>query len=66
MSEVLLWSLLKIAKDSAGTACQYVVTTSTEVPPAFEGFVRVRLHSREEDGFLFKKRIGMKARPLDM
>lgn len=66
MSEVLLWSLLKIAKDSAGTACQYVVTTSTKVPPAFEDFVRVRLHSREEDGFLFKKRIGMKSRPLDM
>lgn len=66
MSEVLLWSLLKIAKDSASAACQYVVTTSTEVPPAFEGFVRVRLHSREEDGFLFKKRIGMKSRPLDM
>lgn len=66
MSEVLLWSLLKIAKDNAGTACQYVVTTSTQAPPAFEDFVRVRLHSREEDGFLFKKRIGMQARPLDM
>ena len=66
MSEVLLWSLLKIAKDNAATTCQYMVTTSTATPPAFEDYVRVRLHSREEEGFLFKKRIGTEARPLDM
>ncbi|MEJ2043636.1 MAG: hypothetical protein P8X74_14385 [Reinekea sp.] len=66
MSEVLFWALLRVAKSNYSASGQYIVTTSTKVSSEFEGLVRVRLHSREEDGFLFRKRIGMEARPLDM
>jgi hypothetical protein len=66
MSEALFWALLQAAKNNHSASSQYIVTTSTEVSSEFEDFVRVRLHSREEDGFLFKRRIGMVARPLEM
>lgn len=66
MSEALFWALLQFAKSNRSPAFQYIVTTSTEAAKEFEDFVRVRLHSRQDDGFLFRKRIGMEARPLDL
>jgi len=66
MSESLFWALLQVAKNNHSTSSQYIVTTSTEASSDFEEFVRVRLHSREEDGFLLKKRIGMDFRPLNL
>lgn len=66
MSESLFWALLRVAKNNYSASSQYIVTTSTKAPSEFEGFVRVRLHSQEEGGFLFRRRIGMEAKPLDM
>ncbi len=66
MSEALFWALLQVAINNPLLSIQYVVTTSTEAPKKFEDYVRVRLHTREDDGFLFKRRIGMEAKPLSL
>ncbi|PTQ87168.1 chromosome partitioning protein ParA [Agitococcus lubricus] len=64
MNESLFWALIACVNEAEQLHFQYIVTTSTKAPEAFEKNVRLRLNSSEEDGLLFTKRIGVEVKPL--
>lgn len=69
MSEAVLWALLTVVGKYARerqSAFQYIVTTSTAAPKAFESFVRVALTTKDTDGLLFRRRIGAEEQPLSL
>jgi hypothetical protein len=64
MSESMLWALLSHVASSSSDSFQYIVTTSTEPTEALNLFVRLRLSSASDDGFLLRRRLGVTQMPL--
>ena len=64
MSEPVFWALLAVARDVGNTQFQYIVTTTTKAPSEFKQFVRVTLHTKDDSGMLFRRRIGAESKPL--
>lgn len=64
MSESLLWALLGHVASNENDSFQYIVTTSTEATANFKPFVRLRLSSNSDDGFLLRRRLGADQMPL--
>jgi hypothetical protein len=64
MSEPVLWSLLSAVNDVRNPPFQHIVTTSTAHAKGFEPYVRLALHSRADDGYLFRRKIGLESKPL--
>ena len=64
MSEPVFWALLSIVGDYDGSNFQYIVTTTTKAPSEFKSFVRLALHTKDDGGMLFRKRIGAESKPL--
>ena len=64
MSEPVFWALLAVVREAGNTQFQYIVTTTTKAPSEFKQFVRVALHTKDDNGMLFRRRIGAESKPL--